>query len=113
MTTHHTPKVEKPTKEPVDTAQLLADFKTLVTDAEALLHATADQGGEAVAQIRAQAQDSLAQAKTNLKDVQDELAAKAKAVAANADAYVHEKPWQFVGIAAGLGLLIGLLISRR
>ncbi len=113
MTTHHTPNADKPTKEPVDTAQLLNDFKALVVDAEALLHATENQGGEAVAQIRAQAQDSLAQAKTNLMDVQDELTAKAKAVAADADAYVHEKPWQSVGIAAGLGLLIGLLISRR
>jgi ElaB/YqjD/DUF883 family membrane-anchored ribosome-binding protein len=46
-------------------------------------------------------------------DVQDELTEKAKAVAADADAYVHEKPWQSIGIAAGLGLLIGLLISRR
>jgi ElaB/YqjD/DUF883 family membrane-anchored ribosome-binding protein len=113
MTTHHTPNAHKPTKEPVDTAQLLADFKALVADAEALLDATENQGGEALAQIRAQAQDSLAQAKSNLMDVQDELTEKAKAVAADADAYVHEKPWQSVGIAAGLGLLIGLLISRR
>jgi hypothetical protein len=51
MTTHHTPNVDKPTKEPVDTAQLLNDFKALVVDAEALIHATADHGGEAVAQI--------------------------------------------------------------
>ena len=113
MTTHHTPHTHKPTKEPVDTAQLLTDFKALVADAEALLHATADQGGEGIAQIRAQAQDSLAQAKTNLMDVQDEMAEKAKAMVADADAYVHEKPWQSIGIAAGLGLLIGLLISRR
>ena len=113
MTTHHTSKVDKPTKEPVDRAQLLADFKALVADAEALLHATADQGGDGIAQIRAQAQDSLAQAKTNLMDVQDEMAEKAKAMVADADAYVHEKPWQSIGIAAGLGLLIGLLISRR
>ncbi len=113
MTTHHTPNANKSPKEPVDTAQLLADFKALVADAEALLHATADHGGEGIAQIREQARDSLAQAKANLMDVQDELTAKAKAVAADADAYVHEKPWQSVGIAAGLGLLIGLLISRR
>ena len=113
MTTHHTSSPKKSPKESVDTAQLLTDLKALVADAEALLHATADQGGEGVAQIRAQAQDSLAQAKANLMDVQDELTAKAKAVVADADAYVHEKPWQSVGIAAGLGLLIGLLISRR
>ena len=113
MTSKHTQDGIKPTKPAVDTDQLLADFKVLVADAEALLSATADQGGEGIAQIRAQAQDSLAQAKANLADVQDELTAKAKAVAADADAFVHQKPWQSVGIAAGLGLLVGLLISRR
>lgn len=113
MTTHHVHADKKSTKDPADTAQLLADFRVLVADAEALINATADQSSEGIAQIRAQVQDSLAQAKTNLTDVQDELTAKAKAVAADADAYVHEKPWQSIGIAAGFGLLIGLLISRR
>lgn len=113
MTSKHLQDEIKPAKSAVDTDQLLADFKALVADAEALIGATADQGGEAIAQIRTQAQDSLAQAKANLADVQDELTAKAKAVAADADAFVHQKPWQSVGIAAGLGLLVGLLISRR
>jgi len=113
MTSKHSQDGIKPTQSAVDTDQLLADFKALVADAEALIGATADQGGEGIAQIRAQTQDSLAQAKANLADVQDEITAKAKAVAADADAFVHQKPWQSVGIAAGLGLLIGLLISRR
>lgn len=113
MTSKHSQDGIKPTQSAVDTDQLLADFKALVADAEALIGATADQGGEGIAQIRAQAQDSLAQAKANLADVHDEITSKAKAVAADADAFVHQKPWQSVGIAAGLGLLIGLLISRR
>lgn len=113
MTSKHLQDGVKPTQSTVDTDQLMADFKILIADAEALIGATADQGGEGIAQIRAQAQDSLAQAKANLAEVQDELTAKAKAVAADADAFVHQKPWQSVGIAAGLGLLVGLLISRR
>lgn len=100
-------------KAKVDTDQLIADFKVLVADAEALLHATADQGGEGIAQIRAQAHDSLAQAKANLSELQDDLTDKAKAMAASADEFVHQKPWEAVGLAVGLGLLIGLLISRR
>ena len=97
----------------VDTDQLIADFKTLVADAESLLHATADQGGEGIEKIRAQTQDSLAQAKANLLELQEDLSAKAKAMAAGADEFVHQKPWESVGLAAGIGLLIGLLISRR
>jgi ElaB/YqjD/DUF883 family membrane-anchored ribosome-binding protein len=38
---------------------------------------------------------------------------KAKAAAEATDTYVHENPWQAVGIAAGVGLVIGLLIGRR
>ncbi|MDP3621810.1 MAG: DUF883 family protein [Polynucleobacter sp.] len=110
MAKQHTTEADK---AKVDTDQLIADFKALVADAEALLHATADQGGEGVEKIRAQAQDSLAQAKANLNDLQEDLSAKAKAMAAGADQFVHQKPWESVGLAAGLGLLIGLLISRR
>ena len=38
---------------------------------------------------------------------------KAKEAGQATDAYVRENPWQAVGIAAGAGLLIGMLISRR
>jgi ElaB/YqjD/DUF883 family membrane-anchored ribosome-binding protein len=113
MTAQHSSKQSESAKAQVDTDRLITDFKALIADAEALIGATAHQSGEGIAHIREQAQDSLAQAKANLLEVQDELSAKAKAIAADADAYVHEKPWQSVGIAAGLGLLLGLLISRR
>jgi ElaB/YqjD/DUF883 family membrane-anchored ribosome-binding protein len=46
-------------------------------------------------------------------DASDEAAAKARAGAGAAEDYVRDNPWQAVGIAAGLGLLIGLLIGRR
>ena len=38
---------------------------------------------------------------------------KAKVVAESADEFVHRNPWEAVGVAAGLGLLIGLFIRRR
>lgn len=93
--------------------QLVRDFKVLVADAEALLKATAGQSGEAVAAMRAKVGESLAVAKVKLTEAEQLALAKAKAAAAATDEYVHEKPWQAVGIAAGVGLLIGLLIGRR
>lgn len=102
-------------QNPVDVSkeQLVQDFKVLVTDAEALLKATASQSGEAVAAMRARVTESLAVAKDKLSEAERVALAKAKAAAAATDEYVHEKPWHAVGIAAGIGLVIGLLIGRR
>jgi len=41
------------------------------------------------------------------------LTDKAKVVAEGADEFVHRNPWEAVGVAAGLGLLVGLFIGRR
>ncbi|WP_047552157.1 DUF883 family protein [Methylotenera sp. G11] len=93
--------------------QLISDFKVVIADAEALLRATANQGGEAVTNLRAKAEESLAAAKVKLADAQDALIEKGKIAAQATDDYVHEKPWHAVGIAAGVGLVVGLLIGRR
>ena len=93
--------------------QLISDFKVVIADAEALIKATANQGGEAVSNLRAKAEESLAVAKEKLADAQDALIEKGRVAAKATDDYVHEKPWNAVGIAAGVGLLVGLLIGRR
>lgn len=93
--------------------QLITDFKVLVADAEALLKATASQGGEELAQVRARAEESLRVVKTRMANAQTELLLKTKEAAKVADAYVHDNPWQAVGFAAGFGLLIGLLSRHR
>lgn len=93
--------------------QLIHDFKVVVADAEALLKATAGQGGEAVAAMRARVEDSLATAKAKMADAQAALLVKTKAAAKATDEYVHENPWKAIGVAAGVGLVVGLLIGRR
>src|SRR5262245_1012144 len=97
----------------VTTDQLLADLKTVMNDAEALLRATSAQTGEKIQEIRARAEESLRQAKVRLSEVEAEALKRAREVADAADEYVRENPWQSVGIAAGVGLLLGLLLSRR
>jgi len=93
--------------------QLIADFKVVIADAEALLKATANQGGEAVANLRAKTEASLASAKVKMEEAQEALIEKSKVAARVADNYVHDRPWHAVGIAAGVGLVIGLLIGRK
>ena len=97
----------------ITSEQLVADFKVVVADAEALLKATAGQGGEKLAEVRAKAEESLKVAKARMAEAQEALIINTKAAAKATDAYVHENPWRAIGVAAGVGLVIGLLIGRR
>ncbi len=93
--------------------QLIADFKTVMTDAEALIKATANQGGEALAAVRAKAEASLAKAKAQVADAEAALLVRARAAAKATDVYVHENPWKAIGASAGLALLVGFIMGRR
>jgi ElaB/YqjD/DUF883 family membrane-anchored ribosome-binding protein len=97
----------------VTTDQLVADLKTVMHDAEALLRATSSQTGERIQEVRAKAEQSLQQARARLGDLEREALRRAQEVADATEGYVRDNPWQSIGIAAGVGLLVGLLLSRR
>ncbi|AMN48333.1 membrane protein [Steroidobacter denitrificans] len=97
----------------VTTDQLVADLKAVMQDAEALLKATSAQTGEKIQEIRAQAEESLRHARARLSDVEQEALRRAREISDSAEDYVRDNPWQSVGIAAGAGLLLGLLLGRR
>lgn len=99
--------------ENVTREQLMTDFKTVVADAEALLKATVNHGGEELAGVRTKAEESITAIKAKLADEQAVVVAMSKDAAKAADAYVHLYPWTAVGIAAGIGLVVGLLGNRR
>jgi ElaB/YqjD/DUF883 family membrane-anchored ribosome-binding protein len=93
--------------------QLVSDIKTVISEAEEMLGATADQAGEKIANVRNRIQARLKDAKVRLVEAEEVLVAKSKAAARATDDYVRESPWTAVSVAAGAGLLIGLLIGRR
>lgn len=97
----------------ITTEQLIADFKVVVEDAETLLKETASQGGEKLAEVRAKAEESIRVAKFRMTEARAALLVKTREAATATDAYAHENPWKAVGVAAGLALVIGLLIGRR
>lgn len=96
----------------VSKEKLMHDLRVVVADAEELLRATADHAGEKVAVARERIQESLVAAKDRLMVAEQAAVAKAKQAAKATDEYVHENPWRAVGIAAGVGLVVGMLISR-
>lgn len=90
----------------------MQDLRVVVADAEELLRATAGQAGEKVSAARERIQENLAAAKERLAAAQDAVVARTKEAAKVTDEYVHDNPWKAVGVAAGAGLIIGMLISR-
>jgi ElaB/YqjD/DUF883 family membrane-anchored ribosome-binding protein len=91
------------------TEKLLRDLKEVVNDGEELLRAGAQSLGERGAAAR----EKLAAALEAAKDTQRRLQERAVAGARAADKYVHLHPYQAIGIAAGLGLLVGIIAARR
>lgn len=95
------------------TKKLMDDLRTVVADAEALMAATQDSATSQVREARARAGESLEQARRRLEALEEDVKLRAQAAASDAERYVRENPWQSVGVAAAVGFLVGLLVSRR
>jgi ElaB/YqjD/DUF883 family membrane-anchored ribosome-binding protein len=93
--------------------KLVADLKVLIGDTEELLRATAGQAGEKIATARERIQASLAVYKDKLVDAEQAMMERTKEAARATDEYVHDHPWQAVGVAGAVGFLLGMLIARR
>lgn len=93
--------------------QLLSDLNAVIKDAEELLHNSEQQAGEGFKTARAKFESTLRNAKRQVVHVEEMVVARTKEAAKATDVYVKENPWQSVGIAAGVGLLVGLLIGRN
>ena len=93
--------------------RLMSDLRVVVADAEELLRLTADQAGQEAADLRGRIAARMQQARADLAALQHATVAKVQAAGHAADEYVHDKPWRAIGAAAGIGLVVGLLIGRR
>jgi ElaB/YqjD/DUF883 family membrane-anchored ribosome-binding protein len=93
--------------------KLITDLNRVIQDAESLLSNTENQASEGFQKARAKFETTLKTAKAELIKAEELVVQKAKDAAKATDTYVTENPWQSVGIAAGIGLLIGVLIARK
>ena len=93
--------------------KLVADLKAVVADAEEILRATASQTGDKVSELRSRIEARLASTRARLSEAERTLVEKGRAAARATDHFVHEEPWKSVGIAALVGLAMGVLIGRR
>jgi ElaB/YqjD/DUF883 family membrane-anchored ribosome-binding protein len=92
---------------------LSSEFQALVQDTESLLKQTSEVAGSQVQELRARISSNLDRAKVILKDTEQTLEAQGRIAVEKTEQYVQQHPWQTLGVAAGVGFLLGLLAGRR
>jgi len=93
--------------------RVLADMKSLAQSSEHLLKATADDVNAKVKDARDRVIAALDRSRILCEHLQQDTAAAARAAATKADTTVRAHPYESMGVAFGVGLLIGVLVARR
>ena len=93
--------------------QLVDDFSAVLDEAEDLLQKSSKETGERARDLRDQVQAKLLSAKVRLQEIQEDAVDRAKDADRATDDYVHDNPWQAVGVAAAIGFIAGMALSRR
>ena len=106
-------KKKETNAEQITMEKLMEDMKVVVSDAEELLKATADQTGERIAAARGKTEESLKAAKALIVEQEAAVMAKTKAAAKATEDYLRDNPWKTIGIAAAAGFVLGILATRR
>ena len=91
------------------TESLVTDLKRVVRDSEELLHDSGAAVGEKAHSIRERLAATLESAKATCRKLEDKAVESAKAT----DKVIREHPYQSIGVAFGVGLLIGVLVTRK
>lgn len=93
----------------ISTEKLVTDLKRVVSDSEELLRESADAVGDKAHAVRERLAETLESAKATCRKLEDKAIEGAKAT----DKVIREHPYQSIGIAFGVGLLIGVLVTRK
>ena len=93
--------------------KLVDDFVSVLAEAEELLKKAGTETGERARDLRAQVEAKLLAAQLRLQELEGEAVDRAKEAAKYTDDYVHENPWRSIGIAAAVGFVAGLMMTRR
>ena len=92
---------------------MVDEFSAVLTEAEDMLKRAANETGEKAKDLRSQVEAKLLNAKLRLQELQGQAMDRAKDTARATDDYVHDHPWQVIGVAAAIGFIAGLLMNRR
>jgi ElaB/YqjD/DUF883 family membrane-anchored ribosome-binding protein len=89
--------------------KLVSDVKAVVNDADNLIRATGSDLSDKTQEARKKLREAMESAKASVKKAEAKLSEQAK----RTDKVVRSHPYESIGIAAGVGLLVGLLLGRK
>ena len=93
--------------------KVMEDLQALVRDAETLLKSTAGDVSEKAAEARKRVAAALERAKATCADFGNDSLESARVAAKRTDETIRSHPYESIGIALGVGILIGALWQRR
>ncbi len=93
----------------INTDRLVSDLKTVTKDAEELLKTVSGEQGNGSSEIRMRLSSAIDSAKATYRRLEERAVAGAKAT----DKVIREHPYESLGVAFGLGLLVGVLVTRK
>jgi ElaB/YqjD/DUF883 family membrane-anchored ribosome-binding protein len=88
-------------------------INSFIENVEDLAHALKDVDTPEIARVKAKVKIALAAAKSALADGASQVRTQARQATKTTDTYVRNNPWQVVGIAALIGIAVGIVASRR
>lgn len=97
----------------VNREQLTGDVRRVLDDVQALLEQAAQASGQQAQDLRSRAAEQLHRARLRLGDMQHAVGERSRAAVHATDDWVHLHPWSAMGLGAGVGFLIGLLVRTR
>lgn len=89
------------------------EFQDVLSDIEDLVKTTTSLTGEDLTRAKAKISERVASAKQTVALMAGAITDRARKTVKVTDGYVHEQPWQSIGIGAALGLLVGFVLARR
>lgn len=89
------------------------ELRNFLADIEDLIHQTTSLTGDELAEARAKLNARVEAVKESIEDVGEATVERVRRTAADTNEYVHEQPWQAIGVGAAVGLLLGLVLARR
>lgn len=92
--------------------KLIEDLRVLLTDSEEMLRLAGAVSGEGVDALRERLRTHVDVLQDTLSDAQSAARRGYRVAAVNTERYVRRNPWQAVGIAAGVGFVLGVLAAR-
>ena len=92
--------------------KIVEDLRVLLTDSEEMLRLATAVPGEGVEALRERLRTHVDSMQLALGEAQSAAKQRYRVAADNADRYVRDNPWQAVGVGAGIGFLLGVLLAR-